>query len=95
MENKTAVEWIEDELSKLNSAVIYAEITQEEYHKQRVGLWEKAKQIEKEQIIKANDDGALMAYALPFNAPFKKGEEYYNETYGSQAPQRLKEANEE
>ena len=37
---------------------------------------------EKEQIIGAHNDGALMAYALPFNAPFKKGEEYYNETYG-------------
>jgi hypothetical protein len=48
---------------------------------------------EKEQIIGAHNDGALMACALPFNAPFKKGEEYYNETYGSQAPQRLSEAN--
>jgi hypothetical protein len=38
--------------------------------------------MEKEQIISAHNDGALMAYALPFNAPFKKGEEYYNETYG-------------
>lgn len=47
---------------------------------------------EKEQIVKANDAGAIMVYALPFNAPFKKGEEYYNETYGSQAPQRLSEA---
>jgi hypothetical protein len=49
--------------------------------------------VEKEQIIGAHNDGALMAYALPFNAPFKKGEEYYNETYGSQAPQRLEKDN--
>jgi hypothetical protein len=38
--------------------------------------------MEIEQIISAHNDGALMAYALPFNAPFKKGEEYYNEIYG-------------
>jgi hypothetical protein len=42
----------------------------------------KAQEMEIEQIISAHNDGALMAYALPFNAPFKKGEEYYNETYG-------------
>lgn len=72
MEKKqTAVEWIEDELSKLNSAVIYSEITQKEYHKQRVGLWEQAKQMEKEQIRKAYNSAI----------PFKFGEEYYNETY--------------
>jgi hypothetical protein len=51
MANQTAVEWVEYELYKLTSAVITAEITQEQYHKQRVGLWEKAKQMEKEQTI--------------------------------------------
>ncbi len=62
MENKqTPVEWIEDELSKLNSAVITAEITQEEYHKQRVGLWEKAKAMEQKEhsriANKAHEEG--------------------------------------
>ncbi len=62
MENKqTPVEWIEDELSKLNSAVITAEITQEEYHKQRVGLWEKAKAMEQKEhsriASKAREEG--------------------------------------
>lgn len=42
-------------------------------------------EVEKEQITKAYNSAI----------PFKFGEEYYNETYGSQAPQRLEEANEE
>jgi hypothetical protein len=56
MSKQTAVEWIEDELSKLNSAVVNTEITPEEYHTQRVGLWEKAKQMEKEQIIETEKE---------------------------------------
>jgi hypothetical protein len=43
---------------------------------------EKLLQMEKEQIIKAHNDGSLMAYTIPFNAPFIKGEEYYEENYG-------------
>lgn len=81
MENKqTPVEWIEDELSKLNSAVITAEITQEEYHKQRVGLWEKAKAMEEQQIKEAYIDGCMGAmYEV---GSTYTSEEYYNATYG-------------
>ncbi len=76
MSKQTAVEWIEDELSKLNSAIVAAEITQEEYHKQRVGLWEKSKQMEKEQII----DACIDAWGSD-----KEPEEYYNEMYKKQS----------
>jgi len=70
MANKqTAVEWLYDRF-------IFAGYAAPSEWK------EQAKEIEIEQIISAHNDGALMAYALPFNAPFKKGEEYYNETYG-------------
>lgn len=56
MENEqTAIEWIEDELAKLNSAAATTNITQEEYHNQRVGLWEQAKLIEKRQREKIAD----------------------------------------
>jgi len=81
MENKqTAVEWIEDELSKLNSVAITAEITQEEYHKQRVGLWEKAKAMEEQQIKEAYVDGCMGAmYEV---SSTYTSEEYYNATYG-------------
>lgn len=62
MENEqTAVEWLEDEVSKLNSAVINMELTPAEYHKQRVKLWEQAKAMEKKELErvanKARDDG--------------------------------------
>ncbi len=62
MDNKqTAVEWIEDELSKLNSAVVIMGITQEKYHIQRVHLWEKAKAMEGEEhrriASKAREEG--------------------------------------
>ena len=56
MENKqTPVEWAEDQLSILNSAVVNGEIATEEYHRIRVGIWEKAKLMEqKEYSIIAN-----------------------------------------
>ncbi len=61
MENRTAVEWAEDELSNLNSAVVNGEITTQEYHKIRVGIWEKAKLMEKKEheriADKAREDG--------------------------------------
>jgi hypothetical protein len=75
MENKkTAIKWLEDNLN--------FEPHDEEEFISNNKIWEQAKAMEIEQIISAHNDGALMAYALPFNAPFKKGEEYYNETYG-------------
>jgi hypothetical protein len=45
-------------------------------------VFAQAKQMEKYQIVKAHNDGSLMAYTIPFNAPFIKGEEYYEENYG-------------
>jgi hypothetical protein len=101
MENKTAIQKLAAMIEDRIGVSTMADQSKEGivgYQMALVGIKLELKhllELEKEQIIKANDDGALMAYALPFNAPFKKGEEYYNETYGSQAPQRLKEANEE
>ena len=87
MENKqTAVKWLQDKLFELEIKI------DSKTYEDAFFIFEQAKAMEKEQLIKANDAGAIMVYALPFNAPFKKGEEYYNETYGSQAPQRLSEA---
>lgn len=60
MENKqTAVEWAEDKLSDLNSAVVNGEIAPEEYHEIRVNIWKKAKAMEKEQIMKAYKHGEV------------------------------------
>jgi len=89
MENKqTAVEWAEDELSKLNSAVVNMEITTEEYHNQRVRLWEKAKQLEEQQIKNAvifginhgSDESRVFGLdARPYAS--KQGALYINQTY--------------
>jgi hypothetical protein len=50
MGNKqTAVEWAEDKLSDLNSAVVNGEIAPEEYHEIRVNIWEKAKSMEQKE----------------------------------------------
>jgi len=51
--------------------------------------FEKAKQMEKEQIIQFADEYADAVMGGCIN----RAEEYYNETYGSQAPQRLEQAN--
>jgi hypothetical protein len=50
MGKQTAIEWIETELSKLNNDISTFK-TFKQYHKKRISLWEKAKQMEKEQII--------------------------------------------
>jgi hypothetical protein len=72
MENQTAIEWIETELSKLNNDISKFK-TFKEYHKQRISLWAKAKAIEKHQIKKAFERGE--------NTITLDAEEYYNETY--------------
>jgi hypothetical protein len=79
MENKqTAVEFAEDQLSKLNSAVINMEITTEEYHKQRISLWQRAKIIEKDQSRK-DYYGGVRDEMQNIGSDF---EDYYKETYG-------------
>jgi hypothetical protein len=78
MENQTAIEWIEDQLSKLNDDVANTKMTFEEYHKKRISLWEKAKEIEKQQIAKAYANGVVNEISI-YNTI--TGEEYYNETY--------------
>jgi hypothetical protein len=95
LENKqTAIEWAEDKLSDLNSAVVNGEIDSKEYHEIRVNIWKKAKAMEKEQIIDARVSGfASSAEGWNGEVPCMKWsemlretkcEEYYNETYNKQ-----------
>ena len=75
METKlTAVQWL---LENLNF-----EPYDEEEFISNAKMWEQAEAMEKEQITKSYDNGALMSYTLTFKEPFVKGEQYYNETYG-------------
>jgi hypothetical protein len=46
------------------------------------GVFEQAKKMEKEQIIKANRDGVDMVIA---EVTYVTGEQYYNETYGGES----------
>lgn len=69
MAQQTAVEFLVEKLYELGHF----------YYVQQTELIEDAKQMEKEQIIKANRDGVDMVID---NKPFISGQEYYNETYG-------------
>jgi hypothetical protein len=76
MAQQTAVEWLKDKLK-------------ETYDKEgklplayTLHLVEQAKQMEKEQIVKAWDDGDYAYfYSKETGRDFDNGEQYYNETY--------------
>lgn len=69
---QTAVQWLE-----------YMYINGENYSVEAVMEWFKqAKQIEKEQIVNAWDDGDYSYfYSKETGNNFENGEEYYNENY--------------
>lgn len=75
MENKTAVEWLEEEL-KLNLKKIIIEGDSELIE----SLFEQAKEMEKQQIIDAT---CLNEYVNEDDREI--GERYYKETYGNKA----------
>jgi HEPN domain-containing protein len=72
---KTAIEWLYNELSKNNASTdsVIEKINKES------SIWEQAKELEKEQIKNAYNDGY-------FGDEYKYTvwEEYYNETYKQQ-----------
>jgi hypothetical protein len=70
MAQQTAVGWIEH---NIQSDMTFMEI---------MGLIRQAKAMEKEQIIKAWDDGDYAYfYSKETGRDFENGEQYYNETY--------------
>jgi hypothetical protein len=83
MDNKklTAVEWLFNELERIDkvyyrNTIIYTDARKEAY--------EKAKEMEKEQIIEAFDFGDYCV-DLPeggWKQKYDSPEQYYNETYG-------------
>ena len=74
MAQQTAVEWLHDELTK----TWYDKKSSEE-------LLEQAKQMEKEQISKAWDDGNYQYFcSVRTNEDFDNGYEYYEEQYKSE-----------
>ena len=67
---QTAVEWLYNELSKNNTSIdsVIERIDKES------SIWEQAKQMEKEQIVNAFEQG--IEFAFPTNGSY-----YYNQTY--------------
>ena len=75
MVQQTAVEWLE------NNLIGNPHFEEDFRHNRKV--FEQAKQMEKEQISKAWDDGDYAYfYSKETGRDFDNGEEYYNETYG-------------
>lgn len=67
---KTAVEWLADRLVKID-------FEDDPYYRD---LFNKAKEMEKQQIIDAWDDGYEKGYGY-LSAKFDSAEQYYNETF--------------
>ena len=67
---KTAIEWLYNELSKNNTSTdsVIERINKES------SIWEQAKQMEKDQIVNAFEQG--IEFAFPTNGSY-----YYNQTY--------------
>jgi hypothetical protein len=77
---QTAVEWLSDNLWLLKEQMANKEITIGQYTISRVKLIERAKEMEKGQIINANRDGVDMVVD---KKDFISGEQYYNETFNT------------
>ena len=67
---KTAIEWLYNELSKNNTSTdsVIERINKES------SIWKQAKQMEKDQIVNAFEQG--IEFAFPTNGSY-----YYNQTY--------------
>jgi len=71
---QTAVEWLEMEIKKFNTVIT------REY---MLSLCQQAKEMEKEQMIDAFDEGQEYEYQYHINStPKFDSETWYNETYG-------------
>ena len=66
--NMTAVEWLQNALPSL------FEHDDDDFYK---GIFQQAKQMEKEQIMKAHNDGFLV-----YGSEYRTAEQYYGGTYG-------------
>ena len=82
---QTAVEWLVEELNKSIGLTKFVDTCDEDYKQEILEIIEKAKAMEKEQIIKAFDEGQEYEYQYHINsAPKFDSETYYNETFKSE-----------
>jgi hypothetical protein len=79
MAQQTAVKWLEDQLSEW---IHYEYEKAYEQHQKVNGIFEQAKQMEKEQIITASSIGILWGEdEEQLQSSVKFGEEYYDRTF--------------
>jgi hypothetical protein len=76
---KTSVEWLMPKILELSLQLSLRRISQRNCELQILNLFEQAKQMEKEQIIKASYYGADSE-----NSSYEQAEQYYNETFKSE-----------
>jgi hypothetical protein len=74
---KTAIEWLLEEQFKLN---MDNNLTKRQYLCKRKNIENKAKELEKNQIINARIDGDEN-YSIVGGMRYNYAEQYYNETY--------------
>jgi hypothetical protein len=74
---QTAVEWLYNELSKNNASTdsVIEKINKES------SIWEQAKELEKEQIIDAYENGVGDENERNLSGQFTCAIKYYNQTY--------------
>jgi len=80
---QSSVEWFIDQLIE-HRIIIVDKTTYQVKYKHEI-LLEQAKEMEKEQIAKAFDDGDYnYHYSRKTGNDFEDGQEYYNEVYGDE-----------
>ena len=84
MAQQTAVEWYAKEHYSLLIRLNNEELRLSEYIKKHRNILRQAKQMEKEQIMKAIDRGFDEGCKFPEDISLKNAEQYYNETYGKE-----------
>jgi hypothetical protein len=74
MKKQTAVEWLQDQFRAFGTITDSGDERTHQLIKSAIDMCEKAKAIEKQQIIKAYTNGSPEFFDM--------AKEYYNETYG-------------
>ena len=84
----TALKWYDDEIDRLVSMLICNQLSISRYNKLKNEAYEQAKEMEKEQIIKAYEITKFGIFAMTdtgiLDTANKSGEQYYNETFKSE-----------
>ncbi len=80
MTQKTAVEFMVEELNKSIGLTNFVDTCDNDYKQEILGIIEKAKAIEKEQKIDAFND-AIYCNTIGNEINYEDGERYYNETF--------------